>query len=104
MWAAAEGYAEVVSVLLAAKADFKTPLSSGFTPLLFAAREGRIDVARVLLKAGANINDAIPAGKGVSRGPKPGTGALHMAVENGHFESAIELGRAGAAPNDQRPG
>jgi ankyrin repeat protein len=104
MWAAAEGHAEVVSLLLAAKADFKTPLSSGFTPLLFAAREGRIDVVRILLKAGANINDAIPEKKGVSRGPKPGTGALLMAVENGHFELAIELVKAGADPNDQRAG
>jgi uncharacterized protein len=104
MWAAAEGHADVVSVLLAAKADFTTPLPSGFTPLLFAAREGRIDVVRVLLKAGADINDAIPAKKGVPRGPKPGTGVLHMAVENGHFELAIELVKAGADPNDQRPG
>jgi ankyrin repeat protein len=104
MWAAAEGHAEVVSLLLAAKADFKNPLPSGFTPLLFAAREGRLDVIRVLLKAGADINDAIPANKGVSRGPKPGTGALLMAVENGHFELAIALVKAGADPNDQRAG
>jgi ankyrin repeat protein len=104
MWAAAEGHAEVVSLLLASKADFKSPLPSGFTPLLFAAREGRLDVVRVLLKAGANINDAIPAKKSVPRGPKPGTGALLMAVENGHFELAIELVRAGADPNDQRAG
>jgi ankyrin repeat protein len=103
-WAAAEGHAEVVSLLLAAKADFKSPLASGFTPLLFAAREGRLDVVRVLLKAGADINDAIPANKGVSRGPKPGTGALLMAVENGHFELALALVKAGADPNDQRAG
>ncbi len=103
-WAAAEGHADVVSVLLAAKADFKTPLPSGFTPLLFAAREGRADVVRVLLKAGADINDAIPDKKAVPRGPRPGTGVLHMAVENGHFELAVELVKAGADPNDQRPG
>jgi len=104
MWAAAEGHADVVSMLLEAKADFKTPVPSGFTPLLFAAREGRSDVVRVLLKAGADVNDAIPAKKGVSRGPKPGTGALLMAVENGHFELAIALVKAGADPNDQRAG
>src|SRR5262245_6721435 len=104
MWAAAEGHADVVSLLLAAKSDFTTPTPAGFTPLLFAAREGRLDVARVLLKAGADINDAIPAKKAVPRGPKPGTGALHMAVENGHFELAIALVKAGADPNDQRPG
>lgn len=104
MWAAAEGHADVVSILLAAKADFKSPLPSGFTPLLFAAREGRIDVVRLLLKAGADINDKIPDRKTVTRGPKPGTGALLMAVENGHFELAIELVKAGADPNDLRAG
>src|SRR5207253_3914378 len=77
---------------------------SGFTPLLFAAREGRLDVLRVLLKAGADVNDAIQAKKGVSRGPKPGTSALLLAVENGHFELAIALVKAGADPNDQRAG
>jgi ankyrin repeat protein len=104
MWAAAEGHADVVSILLAAKADFKSPLPSGFTPLLFASREGRIDVVRILLKAGGNINDAIPAKRSGPRGPKPGTGVLLMAVENGHFELAIELVKAGADPNDQRAG
>jgi uncharacterized protein len=104
MWAAADGHAGVVSLLIDAKADFKTALPSGFTPLLFAAREGRIDVVKVLLKAGANINDVIEGKKGVSRGPKAGTGALLMAVENAHFELAIALVKAGADPNDQRPG
>jgi ankyrin repeat protein len=104
MWAAAEGHSDVVSLLLAAKADFKSPLPSGFTPLLFAAREGRLDVVRVLLKAGADIHDAIPNKRGVPRGPRPGTGAVLMAVENGHFELAIELVKAGADPNDQRAG
>jgi uncharacterized protein len=105
MWAAAEGHADVVSLLINAKADFKSALPSGFTPLLFAAREGRSDVVRVLLKAGANVNDAIPADKNrVSRGPRPGTSALLMAVENAHFELAIMLVKAGADPNDQRAG
>jgi ankyrin repeat protein len=104
MWAAAEGHADVVSLLLAARADFKSALPSGFTPLLFAAREGRLEVVRALLKAGADINDVIPNKKSVPRGPKPGTGALLMAVENGHFELALELVKAGADPNDQRAG
>ncbi len=72
--------------------------------MLFAAREGRLEVVRVLLKAGANVNDAINVKKPVPRGPKPGTSALHLAVENGHFELAIALVKAGADPNDQRPG
>jgi ankyrin repeat protein len=73
--------------------------------LLFAAREGRTDAVRVLLNAGADVNDAIPTdGKRVPRGPRPGASALLMAVENGHFELALALVKAGADPNDQRAG
>jgi ankyrin repeat protein len=104
MWAAAEGHADAVSALLAAGADFKTPTPAGFTPLLFAAREGRPDVVRVLLKAGADANEAVRSKRAAPRGPKPGTSALHLAVENGHFELAVALVQAGADPNDQRCG
>ena len=34
---------------------------SGFTPLLFAVREGRLEAVRVLLAAGADANEAIPS-------------------------------------------
>jgi len=37
-------------------------------------------------------------------GAKNGTSALLLAVENGHFELAVELLKAGADPNDQRSG
>jgi uncharacterized protein len=104
MWAAAEGHPGVVSTLLEGKADYKTPSPSGFTPLLFAAREGRLDVVRVLLKTGADVNEAIQSKRATPRGPKPGTSALHLAVENGHFELAVALVKAGADPNDQRCG
>jgi len=103
MWAAADGHVEVVSILLAAGADFRT-VALGFTPLLFAAREGRIDVVRVLLKAGVDVNEVLQPMKSVSRGPKPGNSPLTLAVENGHFELAIALVKAGADPNDQRAG
>ena len=46
MWAAAEGHAEVVKELIEAGADFRLRLPTGFTPLLFAVREGRIPVVR----------------------------------------------------------
>lgn len=38
------------------------PTPGGMTPLLFAARDGRLDAARVLLDAGANVNAADPNG------------------------------------------
>jgi uncharacterized protein len=105
MWAAAEGHAAVVEALLAAGADFRTPLPSGFTPLFFAVREGRPDVVRVLLKAGADVNEAMqPKKRPSGKAPRRGTSPLMLAVENGHFELAVALLEAGADPNDQRSG
>jgi ankyrin repeat protein len=104
MWAAAEGHAEAGRVLLGAGAQVIARTPGGFTPLLFAARDGRIDAVRSLLKAGADANEAIQVKKPLPRGPKAGSSALHLAVENGHFELALELVDAGANPNDQRCG
>ncbi len=104
MWAAADGHAAVVELLLAAGADARARLKSGFTPFLFAARNGRADVVRILLKAGVAPGEAIETkarGRGMAG---DGTSALLLAVENGHFELAMELVRAGADPNDQRSG
>jgi len=105
MWAAADGHTAVVELLLKAGADFSTPLAdSGFTPLFFAAREGRIEVVRALLKAGADVNEAMQPRKSAGKNPPKGTSALTLAVENGHFELALELVEAGTDPNDQRSG
>jgi len=111
IWAAAEGNAEVVKILIAAKADFHTRLSAGFTPLLIAVREGQANVVKVLLEAGADVNETIQpqTGKperGFSRGkaPRPGTSALALAVLNGHFQLAADLLDAGANPNSDKPG
>jgi ankyrin repeat protein len=35
----------------------RAPIPGGMTPLLYAARDGRMDTVRMLLDAGANIND-----------------------------------------------
>ena len=103
MWAAAEGHAPVVEALLAAKADFHLRVASGFTPFLFAVREGRIGVVRTLLKAGANANEAIePAPTSAARpgkAPRAGVSALVLAVTNAHYELASILLDAGADPN-----
>jgi ankyrin repeat protein len=51
MWAAAEKHADV-----------SARSTTGFTPLLFAAQQGDIESARVLLSVGANVNEAAPNG------------------------------------------
>src|SRR5262249_39612459 len=60
---------------------------------------------KALIKAGVDANEAIQTDrKGGGTTPKVGTSALILAVENGHFELALELVKAGANPNDQRAG
>ena len=46
----------------ASPAAWRTGTWAGFTPLLFAAREDAVESARVLLAAGANVNDTAPTG------------------------------------------
>src|SRR5213078_740580 len=70
----------------------------------FAAREGRIEVVRLLLKAGVDVNEAMQPRKVTGKGPRKGTSALLLAAENGHFELAEVLLEAGADANDQRSG
>ncbi len=62
----------------------------GMTPLLFAVRQGSIDAVRVLLEAGADVNQ-------VSGGDK--SSPLVLAIANGHFDLALHLLGAGADPN-----
>ena len=104
MWAAAEGHVEVVDALLKAGADFRTPLASGFTPLFFAVREGR--TRRGLPAAGGRRrcqrNDAARAATATLAEGQPTP--LILAVENGHFELAVALLKAGADPNDRPAG
>jgi ankyrin repeat protein len=108
MWAAAEGHANVVELLIELGADVRTRLASGFTPLLFAVREGHTDVVRILLKAGADVNESVPV-EGRRRGyggraPAAGATPLLLAVTNAHFELAAYLLDAGADPNAALPG
>jgi len=61
-----------------------------FTPVMWAAREGQLEVAKTLLDAGANVNDEKPG---------DGTTVLLLAVINRHYEVASYLLDRGADPN-----
>ena len=114
MWAAAEGHVPVMRALIEAGADFNATLPSGFTPFFFAVREGRIEAAKLLLEKGINVNTPIQRPERTEGNGNPnyvlyrpiprGTTPLLLAVQNGHFELAIELVEAGANPNDVQMG
>ena len=66
----------------------------GYTALLFAARQGAVDSARLLLAAGANVNDTAPDGRS----------ALLVAAHSGHRELVEFLLTEGANPNASAAG
>lgn len=61
----------------------------GFTPLLFAVRQGDVESARLLLEAGADVNDRAP----------DGASALVVAAHSGHGALAMFLLEQGANPD-----
>jgi ankyrin repeat protein len=108
MWAAAQSQPAMIEALLAhgAEADArstvnqwervvtaeprtKNMLSGGFTPLLYAARQGCVECARLLLDAGADIDRADP----------DGISPLLSALLNAHFDTAKYLLEKGANAN-----
>ena len=105
MWAAAQGQAEMVKFLASRGADVnargvirqwerkviteprpKDMNKGGFTPLLYAARDGCVECARHLIAAGADPD---------LEDPERIT-PLNMALLNLHFELAAYLIKAGA--------
>jgi ankyrin repeat protein len=106
MWAVSERHATAARTLVEVGADvhartakdtvrFNGGVSGGsFTPLLFAARVGDVESTRILLDAGAKIDDA------ASDGMTP----LFMALVRGHVELALQLLERGANPNVDGPG
>ncbi len=108
MWAAAESQAAMVKFLVEAGADVnargtvhqwerkviteprpKDLNKGGFTPLLYAAREGCVACARYLIEAGADPDLEDP----------DRVTPLNMALLNLHFELAAYLVKAGADVN-----
>lgn len=105
MWAAAEGHAAVIATLVAGGADVHARSNGGFTPMLFAARDGRIDAVRALRNAGGDINDAVPVRRrgapavASAAAPEVGPNAFLLAAANAHYELAAWLLDLGADPN-----
>jgi ankyrin repeat protein len=108
MWAAAEAHPEMIKLLIDHHADVnahgairdwqrrvtaegrpKNENHGGFTPLIYAARIGCIDCAKVLLKGHADINLPDPDGET----------ALLLSIINMHFDFASYLISAGADVN-----
>jgi ankyrin len=108
MWAAAQQQPAMVRELIAAGADVNSRSTvnnwerqvtaepraiyrpaGGLTPLLYAAREGCVECASMLVDAGADID--LPDPEGIS--------PLLMAVINMHFDLAATLVGKGANPN-----
>jgi ankyrin repeat protein len=106
MWAAAEGHAEVIKILIEAGADFKAKLSSGLTPMLFAVRGAHREAVKVFLDAGVPVDEPVrPLGSASGkRLPRSGYTALNLAIENGHFEMAAWLLDQGASPEGGKVG
>ena len=117
MWAVAQRHADVVEVLLAhgaavdARSDVWTEVvkttpepwnpeyvtevpQGGYTPLLFAARVGDLASAKLLVEAGADVDDA----------PPYGTSATVVAAHSGHGAVAAYLLEQGADPNSAEAG
>ena len=59
-----------------------------WTALMYAARDGHLDAARLLLEKGAGVDQ---------KAENDGLTALHVAAYNGQVEVAKELLRAGAS-------
>ena len=111
MWAIGghDQHSAVAQVLLEHGADVNVRSQGGFTPLMFAVRQGDEQSTRLLIKAGANVNDRamLPDGQqmailGSSNWTVPsadGSSVLTMAIDNGHDELAMFLLESGADPN-----
>jgi len=108
MWAAGYGHPEMIELLVAYGADVNAVSSveewerqttaeprakwlppGGMTPLLFAAREGCLECVRVLVAAGADVDQTTP----------DGIGPILSALINGHYDVAAALVEAGTDPN-----
>ncbi len=103
MWAVNEGHLEAAQTLIEAGANINARSKGKFSPMVFAVRGGKIDIVRLLLKAGAPATDTV-AGAAVAAGvaglnATDSTSMVGLAIINGQFEIAQLLLENGADPN-----
>ncbi len=111
MFAVSEKHAAIVRALVAAKADVRARSAGGFSALLFAARQGDVESARVLLDAGADPNDRARDGTSVHgpgrrQRPRRRRGAAARARRRSQrgrqrLHRLARRGTEGLAPGDQ---
>ena len=90
MWAVSNSQSAVVRELVQHGADVNAHSKSGFTALMFAAQQGDVESAGILLGAKANANEVMP---------KTGATPLLIASAIGHPEVVELLLDNGADPN-----
>ena len=88
----------VAQALLKNGADVGARSKHGFTALMFAAQQGKLDATRLLVEAGANVNDTAPdgiAGDTNSRvvfKPDTAAGVLLVAIDSApEREAALRI-------------
>ena len=110
MWAVAENHTRAAAVLLEVGGGATTRSANGFTPLLFAAQQGNVEVARLLLAAGADVEEAAPEGIGGDTNARvlfregSEASALLVAIDSGQADVARFLLERGADPNHDGAG
>ena len=103
VWAVAGDHLDIAQLLIERGADARTPSKGGFTPLMFAARQGNIDAATLLLAHGADVNETAPVSDD-KLSLTSGLSVLHVAALRGHAEFALFLLDRGANPSADDPG
>lgn len=87
-WAVSDRHLDVARALIENQANVRASSKKGFTPLMYAARNGAIDMATLLVAAGADVNEVVD-----------GTHVLPFAIASGQDEFARFLIEKGADPN-----
>jgi ankyrin repeat protein len=90
MWATSERQTAVIEELVRRGADVSAGSKTGFTALMFAAQQGDVNIAKILVAAGAKPNDAQP---------KTLLTPLIIASAMGHVKTVDYLLDSGANPN-----